>query len=227
MPPILYRVNNSVEYRNAHPTESKGLTYNETPAAVTKFRCTVKIPETEQKFGDPAVLFTKKKDAKQHASKRAIDWLIENKYMPADGSVKFPKPILSPSASVIGPQLASQSSPRPPKGTSFASQVPELCTKLGFNVPKYEITKVSENAPLYKGFAHFHGDPRIDGKFGEVSDIFGQKNAKEKIAEEIVLFLKDIERQREEHFDDQDRKRKRSQDDPDSEDKKEKSAKLE
>ena len=63
-------------------------------------------------------------------------------------------------------------------------------------MPKYEITRVSEQAPLYSGYAHFNGDPRIEGKVGEVKDIFGQKNAKEMIAETLYAFLKDIERQR-------------------------------
>ena len=55
---------------------------------------------------------------------------------------------------------------------------------------------MSEHAPLYSGYAHFNGDPRIEGKIGEVNDIFGQKNAKEMIAETLHAFLKDIERQR-------------------------------
>jgi hypothetical protein len=68
--------------------------------------------------------------------------------------------------------------------------------RLGFTTPKYEITKVSEDAPLYSGYAHFNGDPRIEGKIGEVDGIFGQKNTKEMIAETLYSFLKDIERQR-------------------------------
>lgn len=226
---VYYQViDNDLEYRNAHPTQFKGLIYNESPAAVTKFRCSVKILESEQTFGDSTISFTKKKDAKQYASKKAIDWLIENKYMPADGSVKFPKPVLPPSAKVIGPQVASQSSPKQAKGKTFASQVPELCLKLGFNVPKYEITRVTENAPLFKGYAHFQGDPRIEGNVGEVSDVFGQRNAKEKIAEEVVSFLKDIERQRGDQFEEEDKKRKRSSDGcSELEGTKEKSVKLE
>jgi len=77
-------------------------------------------------------------------------------------------------------------------------------------MPKYEIEKVSEGAPIYNGYAHFQGDPRIEGKIGEVKDVFGQKNAKEKIAEEVFAFLKDIERQRMEGHEDEGRKRKRS-----------------
>ena len=182
-------------------------------AAPSRFNCMAILAENAQPFGD-TVSFTKKKDAKQYASKKAIDWLIENNFMPVVG-VKFPKPqpvnqtvtnvkvaspkiistpkaVITPIASVkeVGPQSPAMTH----KSKSFAGQIPELCSRLGFTAPRYEITKVSENAPLYSGYAHFNGDPRIDGKLGEVEGIFGQKNAKEMIAEELYAYLKAIER---------------------------------
>jgi hypothetical protein len=195
-----------------------GLKYLDTAVgtAPTRFNCMVILAETSQRFGD-AVSFTRKKDAKQYASKKAIDWLIGNNLMPEVG-VKFPKakPVVTQPApvtklpKVTSPEVLSTpvasvkeavaQSPQPPvptaKSTSFAAQIPELCMRLGFTTPKYEITKVSEDAPLYSGYAHFNGDPRIEGKIGEVDGIFGQKNTKEMIAETLYSFLKDIERQR-------------------------------
>jgi hypothetical protein len=192
---------------------SEGLSYVEmSTGSVAKFRYTVKIDERPEPFSDSNV-FTKKKEAKHHASKKAIEWLIDNKFMPADGSVRFPKPILTPPASgMIGPQYSgSSASPKGPKGQSSASQVAPLCLKLGFGMPKYVIERISEAAPLYKGYATFQGDPRIEeDKIGEVADIYGQKTAKEKIAEVVLAFLKDIERQRAEIIDDDNKKRKRS-----------------
>jgi hypothetical protein len=173
-------------------------------AAPSRFSCTTVLVESSQPFGD-TVSFTKKKDAKQYASKKAIDWLIENNFMPPNG-VKFPSQTFAnpevTSSKVTNTtiveikEITTESPVQTPKGTSFASKIPELCTRLGFTVPKYEITRVSEQAPLYSGYAHFNGDPRIEGKVGEVKDIFGQKNAKEMIAETLHAFLKDIERQR-------------------------------
>lgn len=156
-----------------------------------RFTCTVVIRETTLHFGAGSVNFGNKKTAKQYASKKAIDWLIANKFMPAGGSVKFPK------ASKAGPaQPKASASPSGEKPKSFASQIPDLCTRLGFDVPIYEITKAQEGVSLYDGYAHFSGDPRITGKVGEVSNIYGQKKAKELIAQELLSFLKDIERQR-------------------------------
>lgn len=184
-------------------------------AAPSRFNCTAILVEHSQPFGN-TVSFTKKKDAKQYASKKAIDWLIENNFMPMVG-VKFPKPqpvnqtvtnvnvaspkIISTPKAISTPiikikEVGPHSPAGTPKSTSFAGQIPELCSRLGFTVPRYEITKVSEHAPLYSGYAHFNGDPRIEGKVGEVEGIFGQKNAKEMIAEGLYTFLKDIERQR-------------------------------
>jgi hypothetical protein len=219
------------EYRNAHPNKDiKGLIYDETEhktLAGPRFRCSVKILEGDQKFGDPNILFTRKKEAKQYASKKAINWLIEYKYMPADGSVRFPKPVVQPSAKVIGPQVPKSPAAKSPKGPSFASQIPDMCFKLGFNQPKYEIEKTCDTPALYKGYAHFQGDPRIvNSKIGEVTDIFGKSRVKEAIAEEVLSFLKDIERQRIETNGEEDRKRKRSVDSPESEGSREKSAKL-
>ncbi|KAH8595693.1 hypothetical protein B0O99DRAFT_686679 [Bisporella sp. PMI_857] len=205
------------EYRAAHPTAVKGLEYTE--IGTGKFRCTVKIHEAPHiQFGDSNVSFTKKKDAKQFASKKAIDWLIYSGFMPPNGAVRWPKPTPIPAAKVIGPKIPTTALTQ--KATTFAGQIPELCHSLGFKIPTYKIERISEEAPLYKGYAHFPGDPRIEGKIGEVTDIYGQKNAKEKIAAILWSFLKDIERQRlekheekeeEEEEEEEDRKRKRSQ----------------
>ena len=93
-----------------------------------------------------------------------------------------------------------------------SGQIPGLCMRLGFNTPTYKITKDSENTPLWSGYAHFNGDPRIEGKIGQIRSVFGKDNAKEQIATEVLSFLKDIERQRMEmeHDVDEDcKKRKR------------------
>jgi hypothetical protein len=172
--------------------------------------------ECPQPFGEPRISFTVKKQARQYASKKAIDWLIATGHMPADGSVKFPK-VTPPADSIIGPKIPGAPSDPParvrppkPKGPTIAGKVPDLCIKLGFGLPAYKIERVSEIAPLYRGYAHFPGESRIQGKIGELkNDVHGQKNAKELIAADLLGFLQDIERQRNETHEDEDRKRKR------------------
>ena len=214
----LLTAHNNSEYRNAHPTAAGGLTYVEGVAGSipVRFTCTVLLHESPQHFGH-SINFSNKKDAKRYASKKAIDWLIANSFMPADGSVKFRKALPPPTAKVLGPlQLATPSPGGPPKNgspTSYACQIPDLCSRLGFNAPSYEITKDSEITSFWSGYAHFVGDPRIEGKVGEAKSVFGKSNAKEQIAMEVLSFLRDIERQRREkenkEAEEDDRKRKR------------------
>jgi hypothetical protein len=194
-----------------------GLVYTEKPLAQdpshpTRHTCIAVIAESVQNFGE-GISFSKKKDAKKYASKSAVDWLIARNYMPADGTVKFPKvqqlPQLPPKPNTSVPSPSISTSSDSGKTKSWASQVPELCKRLGFDIPTYEITKSSETESFYNGYAHFGGDPRIFGKIGIVQNVFGQKKAKEEIAQELVSFLKDIERQRLEQHDIEERKRKR------------------
>jgi hypothetical protein len=217
------------------------LTYHETavPGNPPRFTCAVTLRETPLKFNaTAAVTFSNKKHAKHYASKRVVDWLIGNGFMPKDGSVKFPKaqpPQAVKRAKIPPPQPKSklkqelpshpssqnqtttqaqsptENSTAPSDGgkTKFSTMVPELCERLGFEPPSYELTKVAENGALYNGYAHFRGDPRIDGPIGEVNNVYGRKDAKEAIAEELVSFLQSIEKHRREQQELDDRKRKR------------------
>ncbi|KAF4627848.1 hypothetical protein G7Y89_g10307 [Cudoniella acicularis] len=188
------------EYRSVNP-KPDGLTFTEISVdqKPPRFKCIVKISETPDEFGDN-VSFSNKKLAKHFASKKAIDYLIENNYMPSDGSVKFRKAPVEP----VSAKGASFKSP------TFASQVPDLCAKLGFDVPTYEITRSSPNGTsMYDGYAHFGGDPRIVGRVGEFKDVYGQRKLKEMIAEELVTFLKNIEKHRREEHEAEEKKRKR------------------
>ncbi|RDW83412.1 hypothetical protein BP5796_04903 [Coleophoma crateriformis] len=170
------------EYRAAHPKEN-GLTYFESSPTPKRFRCTVMIGESIQPFGS-SVTFSNKKDAKRYAAKRAVDWLIGNGFMPKDGSVKFGKPKVSS----IGPVV--------PSGPSAAAQVPELCHKLGLINPTYKIEKQGNTGNVYSGYATFDGVAWIEGKIGEFANVLGRKQAKEACAQRILVFLKGIQRQK-------------------------------
>ena len=205
-----------VEYRNAHPIAAltgaaptkapPGLECRESilkTASILRFAYTIEIAESSEQFGGAAQTFTNKKDAKQYAAKKAIDWLINNNHMPSDGSVRFPQP--PPPFQGVQPKKRKSLSPSEPstslqENVKYTSLVPALCTRLGFSPPRYELEKADDTA-FWSGYAFFPGNPIIDGKVGKVRNVFGQKNAKEEIAEEVYRFLKDIERQREEQFD--------------------------
>jgi len=126
--------------------------------------------------------------------------------MPPDGSVRWPKPTPLPPSKVIGPKIPSAAQSTVTKGkNTFTAQIPPLAHRLGFSPPTYEINRISEEAPFYNGHAHWPNDPRISGKVGEVTNVYGQKNAKEMIAQEVFAFLTDIERQRTSKDEDRDK----------------------
>lgn len=213
---VVLSIDTSSEYRDAHPVVGGGgLTWVEsepTGQINPRFTCTVLISESAEHFGHSTigfstkiVSFSNKKLAKKYAAKKAVDWLIENNHMPADGSVKFPKPSPPPPA----PNVKSRPTTPTPRDnstqpTSYSARVPEICQRLGFNPPRYDITPALPNTPLWNGYADFGSDPRIDGKVGEVKNVFGKKNAKEEVAKIVLLFMQDIERQKMAELDDED-----------------------
>lgn len=84
-------------YRNAHPIALPvaqptgpplGLDFKEViiTSGIPRFAFSLNIAESSQQFGGVSVSFSNKKDAKRFAAKKAIDWLIENNYIPSRGN---------------------------------------------------------------------------------------------------------------------------------------------
>jgi hypothetical protein len=206
--------NINTEYRQSHRVGSgqpgEGVDFYEKIIGPPphRFTCTVTIAETPEPLGH-GVSFVVKKNAKRYAAKKAIDWLIENKYMPTDGNINFPKPApvqqvpraRTPNEHItLGSNLAATSptdraSP-PLVGPSYASMVPELCYRLGFNPPSYVCTQQTPGLPMYDVHANFGPHPQIRGPVGQVHNVFGRRNAKEQSAKLSLVFLQDIEAKR-------------------------------
>lgn len=196
---LVSRLTVLLEYRAAHPTAAsvKALEYKE--IGTSRFKCIATIHEAPHiQFGQDITLsFAKKKEAKQWASKKAIDWLIASGFMPPDGSVRWPKPTPLPPSKIIGPKIPAAAQATVAKGkNTFTAQIPPLAHRLGFSPPTYVVDRISDEGAFYNGHAHWPNDHRLSGKVGLVSNVFGQKNAKELIAQEVFAFLTDIEKQR-------------------------------
>jgi hypothetical protein len=177
-----------------------------------RFTCTVRIAETTEEFPGEQLSFSNKKDAKKYACKCAIEWLISNGFLsPGAGIIiQQTKAIATPKVTVIGgprrPQssIASPSpgltdntnSSTPPPNISNAARVADMCKTLGFSPPTYEIKPHPDALAMYSGYAHFGGDPRIQGQKGEFRNVRGRKNAKEKCAEGVLEYLEAIRRSR-------------------------------
>jgi hypothetical protein len=138
------------------------------------------------------MIFSKKKDARQYASKLAIEWLINNNHMPAAGGVSFK---LQPMAKVPG-AATSPSSLNNDSRKSSSQQVAELAVKLGIQPPSYVINPHEQFSTIYRGYAHFNGNARFDEKVGEFSNVYGKKQAKETCAGKVLSYLEGIAAQR-------------------------------
>lgn len=142
-------------------------------------------------FGGPSFRFLSKKNAKQNAAKQAVEYLVKQGHISRDTISKQSKNSASstdrPSAPII-----------PIEDQSVPAQVAILAHKLGFKSPSYVIELVPDSKALFNGYAKFEGEQLIDGKVGEFRHVWSKKAAKDGCARDVLAFLKDIERQREE-----------------------------
>ncbi|TQS34969.1 hypothetical protein Golomagni_04627 [Golovinomyces magnicellulatus] len=153
-----------------------------------RYSCSVKILE------NPSILcnesnpttFTGKKPAKQYAAKKAIDWLIQHNFLPADGSEDLINP--------VNTDLQSNSS-----GGSYAGRVPSLCRLLGLSCPRYIIEPVFPGGAIYNATVDFGGDPRVNN-LDKVMNVYGRKNAKEEIARLVFERLSEMNARRNAHI---------------------------
>jgi hypothetical protein len=161
--------------------------------------------------------FSRKKDAKQWAAKCCIDWLMTNSYMPTDGvNVEFPKP---PKPAPVPTPKKRKIATSPTNNTEdgdtnttiknegdepTAKKVEALCRLMGFNIPQYRISPSSAVTPstggqnnvngqqqqYFNGQADFGADSiKVPDNLGRVVDILGRKNARERVAEEVLVWL--------------------------------------
>jgi hypothetical protein len=87
------------------------------------------------------------------------------------------------------------------------TRVEELCRLMGLVIPIYKITPAAATAgsggaanPYWDGYADFGADAiKVPQGLGTVANVYGKKNARERIAEEVLAWLvKEEEARREE-----------------------------
>ncbi|RKF71575.1 putative adenosine rna-specific isoform adar-a variant [Golovinomyces cichoracearum] len=153
-----------------------------------RYSCSVKILESPSILCNESnpTTFTGKKPAKQYAAKKAIDWLIQHRFLPADGP--------DDPTNAVHTDLPSNSS----RG-SYAAQVPPLCRLLGLNCPRYIIEPVFPGGAIYNATVDFGGDPRIT-YLDKVMNVYGKKNAKEEIAKSVYDHLSQMHARKNAHI---------------------------
>lgn len=167
------------------------------------------LSESESPFpllasGEKEFSFARKKDAKKHAAKCAIEWLIAEGLMPDDGTVTFPKPKPKPPPQPPPPDTSDGGASiveGNDGGMSASQRVHALCTRLGVPSPSYTLLQDKEIQSLFSGWAEITGGLNMPTKLGHVSDVYTKKAAKEQIAVNVLEYLLKIERERGEQAD--------------------------
>ncbi|KAK0711108.1 hypothetical protein B0H67DRAFT_646513 [Lasiosphaeris hirsuta] len=167
--------------------------------------------------------FAKKKDAKKYAARCCAEWLMKVELLSPKGevlrrrkgsSVATPPPSIpaTPSkAQAAARPSASASSPSPPASDDSdnerpaAERVRDLCKHLGIIQPKYHVVSTATSAPgnalFFDGRADFGTDAvTVPETVGRVTACLSRASTKERIAEEVLVYLIEEKARREEQF---------------------------
>jgi hypothetical protein len=83
--------------------------------------------------------------------------------------------------------------------TTTYSLVTQLCTSLNLPPPEYKLTQTSSQTPdFWDGAAYFCNviEPELRGAVGKVQRVYGKKNAKDKVVQQVLEILERIKEQR-------------------------------
>lgn len=149
--------------------------------------------------------FARKKDAKRYAAKCAVEWLRANGYMRQGKSNGVAPPQVknrpvtprSSSPDRKKPKLSAPS-PEQSKGPAPKSEAiqeaQQLCARLGSpDKPRYVIAESLEHTGFFSGYPDMGIlAPALPIGVGHVKEVLGKRQAKEKIAEELLVHLRRI-----------------------------------
>jgi hypothetical protein len=82
-------------------------------------------------------------------------------------------------------------------------RVEDLCRVMGLAIPQYKVTAspsadaAAPNTSFFEGHADFGPDAiQVPEGLGQVSNVYGRRNARERIAEEVLVWLVGEEKKR-------------------------------
>ncbi|MCJ1246974.1 hypothetical protein MMC30_004185 [Trapelia coarctata] len=175
-----------------------GPKYYEFTDNMTNFSYEVTLPPHQTPFGDRNTLFKNKKAAKSHAAREAVQSLIQQGYLDADGSVKKKKKAKLGLAVTV--ERGEEEGEK-----SWGMKVNDLCTLLSITPPTYRLSPTDPTlAPnVLSGAAYFPHDPTIisllgptGGPIGEVRHLLGKNQAKKECARATWEFLEGVRKER-------------------------------
>ncbi|CAD0087898.1 unnamed protein product [Aureobasidium vineae] len=159
-----------------------------------------------QTHHDQNAAFSSKKIAKTSAARAAVLALREEgvlikhfahaRSMVAPAVPAFGTPLPPPTVPVVASTPKVQPTPSPPSASSL---VPTLCAELNIAPPTYKLVQTSTLTPdFWDGEARFdHAvEPCLCGAVGRVERVYGKKNAKDKVVQQVLEVLEEVKQQR-------------------------------
>ncbi|KAI4721479.1 hypothetical protein E4T48_02362 [Aureobasidium sp. EXF-10727] len=159
-----------------------------------------------QTHHDQNAAFSSKKIAKTSAARAAVLALREEGVLTkhsaqarsqvAPAVPAFGSPLPTPVVPVIASTPKVQQSPSQPSPSSL---VPTLCAELNIAPPTYKLVQTSPLTPdFWDGEARFdHAvEPCLRGAVGRVDRVYGKKNAKDKVVQNVLEILEGVKQQR-------------------------------
>ena len=159
-------------------------------------------------FGSAGEPYPSKKLAQTAAAKAAVEFLIEQGELDADGHPIKRKAQTPTTSNAPGLGATTQSIRLTGQNGSMAVEVPgfesypqrvaEFSTLLGLRAPRYHLSPSSQDTPnLLDGYATFEdsasiGGLGLNGRVGQVERVYGKKNAKDQIARTVWGSLKTV-----------------------------------
>ncbi|KAI4731370.1 hypothetical protein E4T49_00961 [Aureobasidium sp. EXF-10728] len=159
-----------------------------------------------QTHHDQNAAFSNKKVAKTSAARAAVLALREQGVLTkhsaharsqvAPAVPAFGTPLPAPVVPVVASTTKVQQTPSQPSPSSL---VPTLCAELNIAPPTYKLAQTSPLTPdFWDGEARFdHAvEPCLRGAVGRVERVYGKKNAKDKIVQNVLEILEGVKQQR-------------------------------
>ncbi|OIW33925.1 hypothetical protein CONLIGDRAFT_201446 [Coniochaeta ligniaria NRRL 30616] len=146
--------------------------------------------------------FTRVRDAKKYAAQTAVSYLASLGKLvpsPATGTLAPPSPPARrgvPTSGGGGGAVDARDDSIP-----ATQRVAELCRRLGLQAPSYELVPAAgaaAGAGVWDGEADFGRDRwSVPDGTGRVEGVYGKRNAKEGVAERVLVYLLGVEEERE------------------------------
>lgn len=168
--------------------------------------------------------FARKKDAKKYAAKCCVEWLMAAGHIRPHGdgflflkskatrqplpnpssastSNRLPPPASSARVTQPGPARPREGVPDDDDANPLSRRVHDMCHNMGMVAPRYVLVPTDEGG-CFNGWPDFGVDSAaVPDEVGRVANVYGEKEARHRICEEVLCWLVKEEKKRQDEVD--------------------------